>query len=933
MPVNATVNGTSYQIPQGTETGWSSLTNFLLALSQHTLQKTGGAFTLTAELDLGPAYGVKASYLKSRAADAPAAGMVRLGNADSIVWRNVANSANLPLSVAADKLQFNAVELVDLSSTQTLTNKTISAAANTITGIAAAQISKVATGNLSATDVEAALNELQGDVDTINGKVGATSGIAQLDSSGKVPLAQIPATAISNVYAVANIAARDALTVQTGDVAKVTDAGGGVTKTYIYDGASWIELQSDGALQSHSASITGIHGVTGNLVGTSDAQTLTNKTVGGALLMAEIASPGTPASGKVAVFAKNDKNLYTLDSSGNEKAVGSGSGGGVKNYATGGDAESGVVGATYADGAAFPVDGQSGSPTATVTVSAVSPLSGTKSFIYTPGALGNGWAIPFTIDREDLAGGLQLNYSYEISGTGYVDGDLQWYFEYNDGTEHILQPSAYKIMNAIGPVKGQVVEVQAPYNTQNLKLLLHQTTATNTYAVKFEVSVGPKTKSMGAAMSDWQSYTPTYTNMGTVTTDNAEYKIFGDSMFLRGRFTVGVPVVANITISLPSGRSWSTPTTSSAQVGECETTEPTYFDLRLFTTSGVTSGSTLSFVNANAALGVPLNGFPNGTIFTWKAQVKLLGASSNSITSDMAAGGEIKARYTNSAATTLSNATVYFLDFPTKYNDSTGAVLGAGSGHNTTYTSTWRYVCPTPGSYFVAVTIATGSFTWGTSTVSEIRVYKNGVYYSTLDARHGTGAVANLRSSGSDEVDCIAGDVLSIGYIHTQGGNTNILSDNINTHVSISKSASPQQITAADTVSAKYTSSSTAALGSAVPVPSLTKVWDSHGAYNPAVGFTAPISGEYTATPNVAITGTTAVIAAAILFKGAIGVGVEQERSYVTFQANGNYHSFTPQFSFKALAGEVHWVGISGLTGSGSLGGFSSVTFRRVGNY
>jgi hypothetical protein len=86
--------------------------------------------------------------------------------------------------------------------------------------------------------------------DGVTDKLGAANGIATLDAQGKLSSGQIPAIAITEVYVVANIAARDALTVDEGDVAKVTDAGAGLPKTYIYDGSSWIEIESGSDVDS-----------------------------------------------------------------------------------------------------------------------------------------------------------------------------------------------------------------------------------------------------------------------------------------------------------------------------------------------------------------------------------------------------------------------------------------------------------------------------------------------------------------------------------------------------------------------------------------------------------------------------------------------------------------------------------------------------------
>lgn len=75
---------------------------------------------------------------------------------------------------------------------------------------------------------------------------GASGGLAELDNSGKIPSSQLPALAITDVHVVADNAARDALTVEEGDVAIVTSTG----KSWIYDGSAWQELKSDGKVVS-----------------------------------------------------------------------------------------------------------------------------------------------------------------------------------------------------------------------------------------------------------------------------------------------------------------------------------------------------------------------------------------------------------------------------------------------------------------------------------------------------------------------------------------------------------------------------------------------------------------------------------------------------------------------------------------------------------
>lgn len=94
------------------------------------------------------------------------------------------------------------------------------------------------------------LTTLEGRVTAIENDYAAPNGLATLDANGKIIESQLPSIAITDVYVVADIAARDALTVQTGDVAKVTDAGAGLPKTYIYTGTAWVEIESGSDVDS-----------------------------------------------------------------------------------------------------------------------------------------------------------------------------------------------------------------------------------------------------------------------------------------------------------------------------------------------------------------------------------------------------------------------------------------------------------------------------------------------------------------------------------------------------------------------------------------------------------------------------------------------------------------------------------------------------------
>lgn len=66
---------------------------------------------------------------------------------------------------------------------------------------------------------------------------------------------------------------------------------------------------------------SGVHGVTGNLVGTTDTQNLSNKSFADAPSFLEIVTPGSPASGYIKLYAKSDERFYKLSPSGIEKSL------------------------------------------------------------------------------------------------------------------------------------------------------------------------------------------------------------------------------------------------------------------------------------------------------------------------------------------------------------------------------------------------------------------------------------------------------------------------------------------------------------------------------------------------------------------------------------------------------------------------------------
>lgn len=98
-----------YSIPQTGEESWGeNLTSYFTAIPQGALQKTGGNYTLTADVNFGANFGLLSKYFSTRSSLPSSAGLFRLSVNDVIGWRNNADAGDLLLGVnASDQLTFD----------------------------------------------------------------------------------------------------------------------------------------------------------------------------------------------------------------------------------------------------------------------------------------------------------------------------------------------------------------------------------------------------------------------------------------------------------------------------------------------------------------------------------------------------------------------------------------------------------------------------------------------------------------------------------------------------------------------------------------------------------------------------------------------------------------------------------------------------------
>jgi len=123
------------------------------------------------------------------------------------------------------------------------------------------------------------LDGQQGNSFVLVSEKAAVNGVATLDSAGKIPAGQLPSISISSVNVVADNTERDGLTVQTGDLAKVTSTG----LTFVFDGSAWVEIVAAYPVDS-------VNGQTGVVTLTTDdvGEGSTNKYYSSTLANADI---------------------------------------------------------------------------------------------------------------------------------------------------------------------------------------------------------------------------------------------------------------------------------------------------------------------------------------------------------------------------------------------------------------------------------------------------------------------------------------------------------------------------------------------------------------------------------------------------------------------------------------------------------------------
>lgn len=499
--------------------------------------------------------------------------------------------------------------------TPTITDPNLTAHLNDTTDAHdASAISNVPSGNLAATDVQAALNELQGDIDSLSGNAVevAQDALAASFAAGTQDGVSVTYNDGLNKFDIANTdKGSTAVSSHESDVTAhpassiVNTPSGNLAATEVQ--AALNELQSDidtratsASLSAHTGASSGVHGVTGSVVGTSDSQVLTNKDIDGgtASNTSRITIPKDTYANLLALTRKEGTIVYATDTDkvyyddgSTLRPVGSGSGGGINflplsttwsaDNTDNVDAEISVgQWVAFADAASStPADLTGGSPNITIarTTTAGEVLNGNASFEITKTAAnrqGEGVSCLFNVPPAYQGKLCQIKIPYKVTGTIATGDVTAWIYDVTNSL--LITPLANNIDQASGTLNAFFTtspSAGTPANQQYRIGIYFSSTSANAQSIYFDdISVGPVDSVYGPNISGWQSYPVTYgAGLGVVTNSAAFWRQVGDSIEAFGYGVTGTVSAAIGSVSLPNNyaldSSKLSPTNTTAQSG------------------------------------------------------------------------------------------------------------------------------------------------------------------------------------------------------------------------------------------------------------------------------------------------------------------------------------------------------------------------------
>lgn len=925
MSTTVSVSGTSFSVPSEGDSNWGTdVTNLLIRLSDSSkvLQNTTTTFTLQNELNLGATYGLKLPYIKSTAVNPASSGLIRLGNAESVKWRNAANSADLDLTVnASNVLQFGGVTLA-LAGNASIVNADISPSA----AIAYSKLnlaSSIVNADVSAS-AAIAYSKLNLATSIVNADISASASIAysKLNLATSIVNADIaPSAAIALSKLAALTVSR---VVQTNSSTGVLEASSvtntelgylsGVTSSLQTQLNSTVTLTGTQTLTNKTLTSPVINSPTGivkadvglsNVDNTSDATknsasvVLTNKDFDGgtASNTSRLTLPKntkssldglTRKAGTIAYATDTGKPYY--DDGTTLKVIGSGSGGGI-NLITDGDAEGSNPFTAYKDSAtASPVDGTGGTPSfVSIAISSSTPLSGTNSFVITKtfgNPIGEGVSVPFTVQPAYKARMLKISFDY-FASTGFeppystFNSDITvWIYDVTAG--RLIQPSNFQITSRDLNSTFQA-DFQSDSASTDYRLILHCGTV-NTAAWTFKAdnfTVAPSQYVYAPAITDWIDYTPTISaqsgSLTNYTLSNTQWSRVGSNLYIKGKltFTGAVGTWTFPVVSFPSGVSADTtsPVTAyNSKVTYTDTGVNGYGgDSLPFGTTGVTLAANRGTNGANIAItqAAPFAWGSTDVIEWTVGPIKIAGWTSNQQVSDGYDARDLKVnvlRSTNLTGLNPNNTSIKIPIAPTTIEDT---YSGWDATNNRVLIKSAKSYDISYGAWIESTNVVTGQY-------YIVQLMKNGIEIDSSVMQLTSAAAQFMRLPGGKKgVTAVATDYFEV-FLYSSANHSSSTLTARRVWLDVKADSSNSTISKGTLVFENYTNGAGTAITNASEnvVPFATIAYSTHGAWDTATStFKAPQVGLVAITGLVTFTGMTA------------GTGA----CYLVYYKNGNF--------------------------------------------
>lgn len=564
-------------------------------------------------------------------------------------------------------------------------------------------------------------------------------------------------------------------------------------------------------------------------------------------------TPATPGAGIRKLYSKND-GFYQLTSAGVETKIGTGTGSGSGgssgvNFVTNPDAETGTTG-WFGDSfaaAARPSGAlQSISTGVTFTSTSSAPLAGLNSFLFSKDAVnrqGRVYYTNLTITPAYFAKVLNISFDYLvnsgtfIAGSSTSDSDIIVYLQ--DSTNNtFIEPSSFKFLSNSTSISDKFQGTFQTSSTGTSYRLMFYVASTSAlaYSVKIDnVAVSPSNYIYGTPITDWRNYTPTFTGFGTVSVINMQSRRVGDSLDVKGYFQVGTvsSTAAAMTLGYNGANGNVTVDSKIGAVVFCgnaisqSINSSTYFgSLTVLTTNPAASSSVNFGAQISGQSGTTAQGgttlVSNNVYVSVNFSVPIVGWSSSVQMSDQTDTRVYTAKAKISAPKSVSNTLP--INFDNVNYDTHGAI--------TVSSTAWKFTAQSSGFFDVIFDAASAG------TVVTYYVFKNGVSSDFLFT--GATSLNNGNLGAATQIQLNAGDYLDI---RTDGSAVTIN----NATVTISRRAGPSSIAATESNRLKYQAGTGQSLpnATATALTFTTKGFDTHGQWNGTNTATIQIAGKY----------------------------------------------------------------------------------------